>query len=164
MTDQWQKPAVPRYGEYAPVGQTPPQAPTPSPQGPYYVAPPAVRPPRTGDVIATVILLTIGVFATLFVALISAALPQSLAAEYTHYGITYHQAADYGVLVGVMIASHVILILVAIGVSIPLMVRRHRTFWIPLMCGIVAAIVFWAILIALVLGDGTILQVIQSQQ
>jgi hypothetical protein len=169
MTSQWQQPDVPQYGEYAPAGQTPPpvqpqvQQPV-EPQGPYYVTPPEVRKPRTGDVVATSILLTVGLFATLITVLIAVELPKSLAQEYSRYGIAYRQASDYGVLVGVLIISHVILYLVTVGVSIPLMIKRHLTFWVPLMTGIVAAIVFWAVLIGLLFGDGRLLQAIQAGQ
>ncbi|MFW8745859.1 DUF6264 family protein, partial [Mesorhizobium japonicum] len=46
-----------------------------------------------------------------------------------------------------MVISHVVLLLAAAGISIPLLVRgRLVVFWIPLTAGAIAAIVFWVLL------------------
>ena len=51
--------------------------------------------------------------------------------------------------------SHVLLYLAAAGVSIPLLLRNRIAFWVPLAAGVLAAIVFWGALFAIVLSDPT---------
>ena len=52
-----------------------------------------------------------------------------------------------------MAISHVVLFLAAVGVSIPLLVKRRLAFWVPLVAGAIAAIVFWGVLISLIFSD-----------
>ena len=53
----------------------------------------------------------------------------------------------------VLIVSHVVLYLVAAGLSILLLVKKKIAFYIPLIAGVVAAVIFWAALIMLMLSD-----------
>ncbi|MES1170438.1 MAG: DUF6264 family protein, partial [Leifsonia sp.] len=50
--------------------------------------------------------------------------------------------------------SHVLLFLLAIGLSIPLLARgKVVVFWIPLAIGVVAAIIFWVTVFTVILSD-----------
>jgi hypothetical protein len=67
------------------------------------------------------------------------------------------QQQGYGSITGgtgaapaVLIVSHVILYLIAIGGSLPLLITKRVAFWVPLACGIIAAVVFWGALFAVV--------------
>jgi hypothetical protein len=175
----------PRYGEYLPVGSPPPyqaapgsqapptypaypvqQQPTPDayPGTPYYQAVPAVRTRKVGDLVVTCILLALGLFGMLAGLGLSAVLGQSLAQEYARYGVSYTAPAALPVVGTVIWVSHVVLFLAAVGGSIPLLVKRRVAFWVPLVAGVLAAIVFWGALISLVAGDTALMAAIRAGQ
>ena len=53
-----------------------------------------------------------------------------------------------------LLISHIVLFLLAVGLSIPLLVRgKAVVFWIPLTIGVVAAIIFWATVIIVFMSD-----------
>jgi hypothetical protein len=160
-------PPVPQYGEYAP-GFVPP---APAPQyaqyapataqygQPYGAAsyPQQLGGPRrrkTWDIVLTCILLVLGRFgagigvisgvAFTDPALINQALQQQ------GYGSL---SGDAGAAPLVLIGSHVVLYLLALGVSIPLLVAKRVAFWVPLVAGAIAAIVFWGTLLAVLMND-----------
>lgn len=173
------RPDVPKYGEYAPVDATnpygvpghaaapaapaaPPAAPTPPAySGPSYApayAPayaPPVRGRRTWDVVLTSILLVLGLFGMLaglgYAAIFATPdlLDQTMASA--GYG---GFAGHVGAAPAVLLISHIALYLLALGVSIPLLVRgRVVVFWIPLTIGVVAAIIFWTTVFSVILSD-----------
>lgn len=173
-------PAVPQYGEYAPAGYVPPAPSEPTaPANPYgvpgYAAPatpsnmygvpaataaPAYAPlptkkRRTWDVVLTVILLILGLFGT-GLALIYAAIfsnPEVLSQAISSQGYGTF-AGTVGSAPTVLIVSHVLLYLLALGLSIPLLIRgRIVVFWIPLTIGAIAAIIFWVTLASVLLSD-----------
>ncbi|MBX3194950.1 MAG: hypothetical protein KF727_07625 [Microbacteriaceae bacterium] len=147
--------AQPQYGEYAP-GYVPPApgtaAPPAAPAQTYGVAPQQPgRTRKTWDLVLTVVLYVLGLFGMLigvfygFVFSDPAMLNQAL------------QQQGYGPITGgtgaapaVLIASHVILYLIAIGGSLPLLISKRVAFWVPLACGVIAAIVFWGTLFAVI--------------
>jgi len=170
------RPDVPKYGEYAPVDATnpygvpghaaapaaPPAAPTPPPYGgPAYAASyaPAYAPPvrrrRTWDVVLTSILLVLGLFGMLaglgYAAIFATPdlLDQTMASA--GYG---GFAGHVGAAPAVLLISHIALYLLALGLSIPLLIRgKVVVFWIPLTIGVVAAIIFWATVFSVILSD-----------
>jgi hypothetical protein len=177
VADEPDRPATrPRYGEYAPPGYVSPvvlplaePAPTPATEGPgdapstppvYYASAPAVRSIKTPDVIVTCILLILGLFGMLFGAASPALVPAVLLDEYQRYDIPYVQPADLAAITTIMIVSHLVLWAVALGISIPLMVRRRIAFWVPLVTGVVAAVIFWGSFLALVASDPALLNAI----
>jgi hypothetical protein len=164
---------VPQYGEYAPPGATTPASATPNPYGvptfgssaipaPEYGTrvPSPGRKRRTWDVVITVILLVLGLFGT-FLGIVYAGifadpalLRQALASQGVS-GVT----VNAGSAPIVLIISHVVLFLAAVGVSIPLLIsRRIVVFWIPLVAGVIAAIIFWATLVGVLASDPSIVQ------
>ena len=56
-----------------------------------------------------------------------------------------------------LIGSHVLLYLLAIGLSILLLVKRKIAFYVPLAAGVLAAIIFWVAIIALMMTDPNLL-------
>ena len=120
----------------APQGAPTPQystQPFPGQQGQYYYAP-QQRAPRSmaADVTITCILLTIGLFGMLTAVVTASALGPALQQEYSKYGLTFTGEARLPGLALTLILSHVVLFLIALGISIPLMVKKRIAFWVPL--------------------------------
>ncbi len=167
----------PRYGEYLPAGspppyQTPPAYQAPQQQAasdyyggmPYYQPVPPVRTRKVGDLVATCVLLALGLFGMLGGIVTSAALGSALAQEYDRYGVAYHGSTALPVMATVIWVSHLVLFLAAVGGSIPLLVKRRIAFWVPLVAGVLAAVVFWGCLIGLITGDPALMDAIQAGQ
>lgn len=165
------RPELPQYGEYAPVdaanpygvpgyAAAPAAAPA-APATPMYGAPayaPPVRRRRTWDVVLTCILLVVGLVG-LSLGLLYAwafANPDILSGALAQQGLTGNLAP--GAAPAVIAISHIVLYLLALGLSIPLMIRgRVVVFWIPLVIGVVAAVIFWVSLGIVVSSDSTLL-------
>jgi hypothetical protein len=161
---------VPQYGEYAP-GFVPP-APAPqyaryAPAAPQYGQPygaasyPQQAQPRkrkTWDVVLSIILLVVGLFGMLLgVAYgITFGNPALLDATFQQQGLGGFNGT-VGAAPGVLIGSHVLLYLLAVGGTIPLLLTKRIAFWVPLTAGVVAAIVFWVTLFAVMLTDPTLM-------
>ncbi len=171
-------PRVPQYGEYAPAGYVTPVPSEPAtPANPYgipgYAAPatpsnmygaPAVVAPayapvaekrRTWDLVLTIILLVLGFFG-MILGIVYAAIfsnPEVLSQAMSSQGYgTFSGSAGSAPLV--LVVSHVVLFLIALGLSIPLLIRRRIVvFWIPLTAGVIAAVIFWGTLAAVLLSD-----------
>ncbi len=144
-------PPVPQYGEYAPAGYVAPQPvagppqPMPTESQPFgaasYPQQPAARKRKTWDVVLTIILLVMGFFGMLAgVALRGALLrsraPRRDARRRRDYG---GFNGDVGAAPAVLIISHVVLYLIALGSRIPLLITRRVAFWLPLAAGVIAA-------------------------
>ena len=176
-------PPVPRYGEYAaPSSQTPPAsgavpAPAPAPANPYgvpgYAAPvtppnmydaPMSAPPtpkrRTWDMVLTIILLVLATFGTLggvgYAAIFSD--PAVLSQAMRQQGFTGF-SGTIGAAPVILAVSHLLLYVVALGLSIPLLIRgRIVVFWIPLVAGVIAAIIFVSVIASVVTSDPGFMQ------
>jgi len=170
------RPDVPKYGEYAPTdagnpygvpGYTAAPAAAPAaPAPPAYAGPayaPAYAPPvrkrRTWDVVLTSILLVLGLFGTLAALGYAAifATPDLLDQTMASAGYSGF-SGNIGAAPAVLLISHIALYLLALGLSIPLLVRgKVVVFWIPLTIGVVAAIIFWATVFSVILSDPSFL-------
>jgi len=170
------RPDVPQYGEYAPADATNPygvpgypaaEATGPAaPVPPTYSAPtagapgyaPPVRTRRTWDVVLTCILLVLGLIG-MSIGLLYAwafANPDILSSALAQQGLSGELRP--GVAPAVIAISHIVLYLLALGLSIPLLIRgRVVVFWIPLVIGVVAAIIFWIALGIVVTSDSALL-------
>lgn len=125
--------------------------------GPVYGQPgfgeaPAKR--RTWDVVLTIILLVLGLGGMLMGVFYGIAFssPELLDDAFRQQGLDGF-SGDVGATPLVLIVSHVVLYLVAAGVSILLLVKKKIAFYVPLIAGVVAAVVFWGALVALMLSD-----------
>ena len=61
--------------------------------------------------------------------------------------------AQPGAVPAVLVISHIVLYLLAVGGSIPLLITKRIAFWVPLAAGVVAAIIFWSCLFVVVSSD-----------
>jgi hypothetical protein len=151
-------PPVPRYGEYAPEGYVPPRpAPGYEAFGGYGQAAPqasGARRRRTWDLVLTVVLLVVGLFGT-FLGVAYGLIfsnPELVAQGLEQQGYSgFH--GETGGAAAVLIVSHIVLYLVAVGVSIPMLIAKRITFWVPLAVGVLAAVVFWGTLMAALMSD-----------
>jgi hypothetical protein len=141
----------PQYGERLPAPAGPPAPVGPPAPG----APPAYGVPtppapakgrRTWDLVLTIVLLVVGflgmIGGVLFgVAFGDPAFADQLEQAVSQQGITGE--IDFSGFGPVVILTHVLLYLVAVGVSILLLVLNKVAFWVPLTAGVIAAIVLW---------------------
>lgn len=176
MTSPWQSPdptasgqpapIQPQYGEMAPPGYVSPAGQpqgVPVPGAPtYYAAPPVPRKSRTADVAVTCVLLGLGLVGMLFGLLTPLGLSDGLANEYAKYGLDYTNKPNLGAQGALIAISHVVLFLIALGVSIPLMVKRRIAFWVPLTTGVIAALIFWGVIIGIIAGDPQLMDAISA--
>jgi hypothetical protein len=116
---------------------------------------PPVRKRRTWDVVLTIILLVLALFG-LLIGLVYAgvfASPDLLDQAMQQQGYDGF-SANPGAAPAVLAISHIVLVLLALGLSIPLLIRgKIVVFWIPLSAGVIAAIIFWATVFAVVASD-----------
>lgn len=137
----------PTYGERTPDYAAAPAYGTPAPgQQPY--GHPAPR-RRTWDLVLTVILLVIGlvgaaigiIYGVIFMN------PELLAIGLEQQGLdpTVGDTSGAGILI---VVSHVLLYLIALGLGILLLVKRKIAFYVPLAAGVIAAVIFVAALVA----------------
>ena len=176
-----QRPDVPQYGEYAPVdasnpygvpghatAATPAAVPTipAAPEVPAYGVPafgaPAYAPPvrkrRTWDVVLTCILLVLGLIGLSLGLLYAWAFtnPEILNGALAQQGLS--GTLTPGAAPAVIAVSHIVLYLLALGLSIPLLIRgKGVVFWIPLVIGVIAAVIFWVSLGIVISSDSTLL-------
>jgi hypothetical protein len=128
---------------------------------PQYGAPaytPPVRKRRTWDVVLTIILLAVGFIGLCLGLLYAAAFtdPDILKSALAQQGLDGDLKP--GAAPAVIAVSHIVLYLLALGLSIPLLVRgKVVVFWIPLVIGVVAAVIFWVSIGIVVTSDPTLL-------
>ena len=144
-------PGQPNPGQHYGGGQT----------GQYY-APQQARRTKTADVTITCILLTLGLFGMLTGIATGTTLGPALQQEYAKYGLTFTGGARLPGIELALAISHVALFLAALGISIPLMVKRRTAFWVPLVAGVIAAIIFWVLIISLIAGDPALIHAINA--
>ena len=181
--------ASPEHAEAARQAQLPPAAPQPyaaAPQSygkppygqqpygqqPYgqqpYGQPPlptGQRPLRTGDMITSIILLGLGLFSTIYAILNAVSLPMQFQLLYEDNGVSgdYEPSVGATVATVVIIASHLILLAVAAIVT-PLLIRKRKvSFWVPLVAGAIASLTFFIAVVAVVLSDPNLMEVITQQ-
>ena len=142
----------PKYGQYGPVVPPPPVVETPPPPA----APVAAQPNRTRDVIVTTVLLLVGVFDVVTAFATFADLGPSLSLVYKQLGIdgtvSDSLAAPYGIAINVV---RIAVLVATILVSLLLIARRRRAFWVPLAGYLLAGLVTSGLVIALMLNDPT---------
>ena len=147
--------APPQYGERVPGYENAPPygaaAPAPAPAyggypGPGFGGPP-VRQRRTWDVVLTIVLLVLGLGGLVFGLGAAAIFTDPLFAQQLEDTLGQQGLSgdfDFGDFPVVVAVSHIVLYLAAVGVSILLLVKRRIAFYVPLIAGVLAAIVFWA--------------------
>ncbi len=113
---------------------------------------------RTWDVVLTIALLVLGLGGALLGAFYGVLFsdPTLLDEAFRQQGFNgFH--GEVGAAPLILILSHVVLYLLAVGLSILLLVKRKIAFYVPLSAGVLAAIIFWGTLMALVMSDPNLL-------
>lgn len=153
----------PQYGQQPAYGQPAYQQPAYGQQPGYgqpvygqpgFGAAPAAPRRRTWDVVLTIILLVLGLgglsLGVLYGVIFSS--PELLDQVFQQQGLGgFDGEIGYGPTI--IIVSHVVLYLLALGLSILLLVKRKVAFYVPLSAGVIAAIIFWGALIAIMMSD-----------
>lgn len=147
----------PRYGELAPAGWswTPPEQPAPPP-------PPA--PERGGagvprwDLPVTVSLLILGLLGATFAAAVLIALPDAVQLLYTQQNLgTYVPAASVGPLITIGGVLQAATWLATAAVSVRLLVRGRRAFYVPLVGAAVSLVALFVVMSLALSTDPTLL-------
>lgn len=147
----------PKYGQYAPI---PPAVEQPEPT--VAAAPPA--PNRTRDIVITTVLLLIGVYDVVTGFAGFASLGAALTQAYELQGIPGFASAVFADQMGVVInVVKTVLLVLTIVVSLLLVGRHRRAFWVPLAGGLVAALVVVVCILVVLLGDPALLAWAQTQ-
>lgn len=120
---------------------------------PGYGAPAAPR-RRVWDVVLTIILLALGLLGVLggIIYGVIFSSPELLDEVFRQQGFNGFNG-EAGAGPAILIVSHVLLYLIAAGLSIVLLLKRKIAFYIPLIAGVVAAIIFWTVLTVIMMSD-----------
>lgn len=157
--------APPAYGERLPSPVGPPaRGSAPTSGAPAYGTPglPPVKRRRTWDLVLTIILLIVGVVG-MGIGLAYAAIFSDPALVQQVFDEAFGQSGlggwngSVGQAPAVIAISHIVLYLVSLGVSILLLVTNKIAFWVPLSAGVIAAVVFWGSLFAIVFSDPSLM-------
>lgn len=159
-------PAQPAYGQQTAYGQQPVYGQQPAYGQPAYAQPvygqpgfgatPAPR-RRTWDIVLTIVILVIGL-GGLSLGLIYAwafSQPELLDQAFRQQGLSGF-SGDVGSAGAIIAISHILLYLLAVGLSILLLAKKKVAFYVPLAAGVLAAIIFWGTLVAVVMSDPTL--------
>src|SRR6187402_3180339 len=128
----------------------------------YYLA----RPPfRVGDMIVSIILLTIGLLVTVNMIFVAFTLETAMQEQYTSYGLGTYQATNgLTVASAAILISHVVLLAIATPLTIVLIRKRMLSFWLPLIAGAIAAIIFWVAIFGIILSDQKLMSYFSTTQ
>lgn len=155
MTDDRPRP---KYGEYGPVAPAPVE-PAPTPVA---VAPPA--PNRTRDIVITTLLLLVGVYDVVTGFSGFASLGAALAQAYEIQGISGFASRDLANQVGAGInMAKVAVLILTIALSLLLIARHRRAFWVPLAGGLLAFLIVTAGVLVVILQDPALLAWAETQ-
>jgi hypothetical protein len=124
-----------------------------------YPPQPGARPRKVWDLVLTSILLVVGLFGMLIGVSYGVVFadPELIDEAFQQQGLGGFNG-EVGAASTVLILSHVILYLLAVGGAIPLLITKHVAFWVPLAAGVIAAIIFWVTVIAVVASDPGLMQ------
>ena len=150
-------------GAGAPPTAQPPAVPA-APFQPGQPGPPSQRTVPRWDRPLTIGLLAFGLLATLYGAFSLGALPDAMQLIYTQQGLgTYTPAASIGPLTSVGAIALVFIWLAAAAVSVRLLLRRRRAFYLPLIAGAVSTVTMFAFMLAAMLNDPTLIEFLSRQ-
>jgi hypothetical protein len=125
---------------------------------------PAKRTAPRWDRPLTIGLLAFGLLATLYGAISLGALPDAMQMIYTQQALgTYTPAASIGPLTSVGAIAVVFVWLATTAVSIGLLLRRRRAFYVPIIGGAVSTVALFAFILTAMLGDPTLIDFLSQQ-
>ncbi len=112
------------------------------------------RKPLKADIVATCILLIAGLIGCSFAIVSVNGLGQYIQSEYALHSLgIYTPPAILGTITIAITVSHIALFVLALAISTRLMTRRRVAFYVPLTAGIIAATIFWTVLISFIASD-----------
>ena len=82
-------------------------------------------------------------------------LPLGIHSVYDQRGETFFESSGSGHTLALLLWSHVLLFIAATGITVLLLRRRVTAFYVPLVAGVVAAVIFWAVAISYLVADHT---------
>jgi hypothetical protein len=132
----------------------------------YYPAPSGERPPRTADMIVSVVLLVIGFFGVAIAILNALTITVQMQQVYEQYGVEgdYEAGPSGAIASAVIIISHVALYALAVIVTIGLIRKRRISFWMPLSAGVVAFVIMIVTFMVLAFADPALVDAMMQQQ
>jgi hypothetical protein len=152
----------PKYGQYAPVApvEAAPETAWPPPEPP----PPAPAPNRTRDVVVTTVLLLLGVFDVVSSFSTFAQLASALTQVYAQFGIdgaaSASVVAPFGLAINIVRIS---VLAVTVVVSLLLIARHRRAFWVPVAGWVLAGLVTSILVAVAMLNEPAYLAWLNSQ-
>lgn len=166
MTDDRPKP---RWGEYA---DTPPKIDYPPPAAPSQAGPPPGQqssadagaekpeaPRNTRDILITTVLLLLGVFDVASMWSTFSALGSQLGPAFEQQGVGEFTSVALANTVGMWLnVARAAILVVTIVVSLVLISRGRRAFWVPLAGGVLAMIVLLVLVSYVILNDPAFMQ------
>lgn len=120
--------------------------------------PPPPPPPRETwktDRVVTVVFLALGFIGAATGILTAVLLPIGTEAVYRQRGEGFFESSSSGHWMLGLLWSHLLLFLAAVAISVPLLRRRKPAFYVPLVAGAIAGVIYWVVLIAYVTADHT---------
>ncbi|WP_104178568.1 DUF6264 family protein [Cryobacterium sp. Y50] len=125
---------------------------------------PAQRTVPRWDRPLTIGLLAVGLLSTLYGAFSLGALPDAMQLIYTQQGLgTYTPGVSIGPLTSVGAIAVVFIWLATAAVSVRLLLRRRRAFYVPLIAGAVSTVTMFAFMLAAMLNDPTLIEFLSRQ-
>jgi Family of unknown function (DUF6264) len=149
-------PPAPGYAPIPPAPYVRQQWPTDPWGQPLRPAPPL--PPREtwrADRVISIVFLALGLLGAATGVATAILLPLGTESLYERRGEGYFESSSAGHLMTGLLVSHVLLFLVALVITIPLLRRRKRAFYVPLIAGAIAAVIFWVVLLSYITADHT---------
>jgi Family of unknown function (DUF6264) len=159
---------LPSYGGIPPVpGQG---FPTPAVPAPYVrqqwptdpwaqqLRPAPPLPPREtwrADRVVSIVFLALGLLGAIIGVATAILLPVETEALYQRRGEGFFESSTAGHLLTGLLVSHVVLFVAALAITIPLLRRRKHAFYVPLIAGVIACVIYWVVLLGYVTADHT---------
>lgn len=130
---------------------------------PGFGAAPAAPRRRTWDVVLTIVILVIGLGGLLLGLLYGAMLPLVMQTMYDQYGLgTYTDDGSLRSSGLIIVVSHIVLYLLGAGLAVLLLVKRKVAFYVPLIAGVIAAVIFWVVIMTAIFADPTLADYLTS--
>jgi len=130
----------------------------------YYAPATGERPPRTADMIVSIVLLVIGFISVLLAVLNAFTITFQMEELYSQYGVDgeYQPGAGAAIAAAVIIISHLVLYALAVTFTIVLIRKRRISWWLPLSAGVLASIIFIGTFMALIIADSTLFEALMN--
>lgn len=107
------------------------------------------------DRVTSVILLSFALVGGILGVVTALVLPTATAAVYAGRGEDFVESGGSGHALALLLWSHVTLFVVVLVATIVLLRRRRVAFWVPLVGGVFAAVIFWIVVVSYAIADHT---------